>query len=70
MKLRRLKLTHTQGVVAKVKWIPDGINSAQFTGLYNMETDNVILRLSETTNLTTASTGLMPSLAMKFLVDG
>lgn len=70
MKPRRLKLTHTQGVVAKVKWIPDGINSAQFSGIYNMETDNVILRLSETTNLTTASTGLMPSLAMKFLVDG
>ena len=70
MKFKRLKLVHTQGVVAKVKWIPDGINSAQFTGIYNMETDNVILRLSETTNLTTASTGLMPSLAMKFLVDG
>jgi len=69
MKFKRLKLVHTQGVVAKVKWIPDGVNSEQFSGIYKTETDNVILRLSETTNLTETSTGLMPSLAMKFLVD-
>jgi len=38
--------------------------------MYASQQDNVILRLSETQMLTEESSGLQPSLALKFLVDG
>ena len=41
-----------------------------YSGIYGEGSNTVILRLSETTNLNEDSNGLMPSLALKFLVDG
>lgn len=41
-----------------------------FSGLYSQASDDVIIRLSETANLHEGSTGLMPALALKFLIDG
>ena len=70
MPRQKLKVTHTQGVVAKVKWIPFQSPSYDYTGFYQEETENVLLRLSQTVNLTPSSTGLLPSLALKFLING
>jgi len=53
--------------VAKVEWIP---LTTKYTGMYSETTNEVIMRLSETQMLTEESTGLHPSLALKFLVDG
>jgi hypothetical protein len=38
--------------------------------MYATGSEEVIMRLSETRNLTKYSTGLLPSAAFKFLVDG
>ena len=65
----RPKTTHTQGVVAKVEWVPVE-NDLGYTGIYDSGSDTVILRLSETNNLSEATTGLMPSMALKFLLNG
>ena len=70
MQRNRLKTTHTQGIVAKVEWIPSGSPSFAYTGLYEDGTDLMLLRLSETTNLIESSTGLLPSLALKYLIAG
>jgi hypothetical protein len=67
IKKNRPKTTHTQGLVAKVSWIP---MTDKYSGMYAEQQDEVILRLSETQMLTDGSTGLHPSLALKFLVDG
>lgn len=70
IKKNRPKTTHTQGLVAKVSWIPTADATDKYTGMYASQQDEVILRLSETQMLTEESTGLHPSLALKFLVDG
>ena len=67
IKKNRPKTTHTQGLVAKVSWIP---MTDRYTGMYASQQDEVIMRLSETQMLTDESKGLHPSLALKFLVDG
>jgi len=71
LRKRRLKTTHTQGIVAKVEWRPvsndEGIT---FSGMYEQGSHHAIIRLSETRNLTEeASEGLLPSMALKFLID-
>lgn len=68
MEIYREKVTHVQGVVAKVAWEPVGDHG--FTGIYAEGSDQVILRLSQTSNLTKDSEGLHPSMALKFLYDG
>jgi hypothetical protein len=70
IKKKRPKTTHSQGLVARVSWIPTTDEyETPYTGMYAEQQDEVILRLSETQMLTDASTGLQPSLALKFLVD-
>lgn len=66
---RRVKMTHTQGVVAKAEWVPYD-NNLGYTGIYETGSDHVIIRLSETANLTSESEGLHPAVAIKFLRDG
>ena len=41
-----------------------------YSGVYETGHDKVILRLSETNNLTWESTGYLPSLVLKFLRNG
>ena len=68
----RPKTTHTQGLVAKIEWKPvkDASGATRFTGIYEEGTKTAIIRLSETKNLTSESEGLLPSFAIKFLLDG
>ena len=68
MRRNRNKIVHAQGVHAKVKWTP--VEGNKYTGMYATGSDSVIMRLSETQNLTKYSTGLLPSVAFKFLRDG
>jgi hypothetical protein len=44
-------------------------NDAGFTGIYAEGSNSVILRLSETNNLSDEAMGLTPSIALKFIVD-
>jgi len=70
LRKRRLKTTHTQGIVAKVEWRPvSNEEGVTFSGIYEQGSQHAILRLSETRNLTEYSEGLLPSLAIKFLID-
>ena len=69
MQRARVKTTHTHGVVAKVKWVPYE-NDEDYTGIYEDGSDHVLLRFSETANLTSESNGLHPAVALKFLRDG
>ena len=64
----RLKLVHTQGVHAQVKWTP--IADTGYSGIQNEGSDHVIMRLSETSMILEDSKGLKPSVAFKFLRDG
>ena len=63
------KAAHANGLHAKVKWVKVA-NDLGYTGIYDTGSTTAILRLSETTNLGDWSKGLMPSLALKFLLDG
>jgi len=63
-----VKVTHPQGVVAHVEWKATPNNG--YTGMLGSGNDQVLMRLSEATNLTDISEGLTPSIALKFLVDG
>ena len=45
-------------------------NDLGYTGIYETGSDVAIMRLSQVTNLTEVSTGLFPSMAIKFLIDG
>lgn len=70
LRQKRLKTTHTQGVVAKVEWRPvSNEEGVTFSGIYEHGSQHAIIRLSEARNLTEASVGLLPSLALKFLID-
>lgn len=69
MRKTRLKTTHTQGVIGKVRWeVVD--NDMGYTGIYENGSNHAILRLSQTTNLIDSSPGLFPSMAIKFLISG
>ena len=73
LKMNFPRIDHAQGLVAKVEWEPvasDGVSAGGYSGMYATGSDTVILRLSETENLGSWSTGLTPSLALKFLIDG
>jgi len=63
------KLSHSQGVVAKVSWEPIG-NANGYTGIMGTGSENILMRLSETSMLHEESSGLQPSAAFKFLRDG
>lgn len=65
----RQKTTHTQGVVAKVRWEVVEGNDMGYTGIYENGSDFAILRLSQTSNLIDSSPGLFPSMAIKFLIS-
>ena len=69
MNWNRKKTSHTKGVVGKVKWVAVK-NEGGYTGIFKTGTDHAIIRLSETVNQTPDSSGLMPSMAIKFLIDG
>ena len=68
IKKNRLKVVHTQGVVAKVKYVP--VENSGMSGMLGEGSDTVLLRFSEVTNLHEESKGLTPSMALKFLRDG
>ena len=63
----RVKTTHTTGIVAKVQW---KMIDNEYSGLYSTGSEHVIMRLSQTVNLTEHSKGLLPAVAFKFLIDG
>ena len=70
MRNKREKVSHRQGLVASFKWQPVNVEEHGYTGFYeNVSTYN-ILRFSQTTNLTDRSEGLLPSVALKFMIDG
>ncbi len=65
---KRPKSIHKQGLIAQVEWEP--VNNANgYSGIYKEGSKNVIMRVSEAQVVTTASTGLTPSAAFKFLID-
>ena len=64
----RKKTTHTQGIVAKVEWVP--VEGNGYSGIYETGSDHVVMRLSERNYLHNYSKGLTPSAAFKFLIDG
>ena len=72
LRTNREKTTHTQGLVAKIEWKPvrdDVTGETRFSGIYEEGSKTAIIRLSETKNLTEQSKGLLPSFAIKFLID-
>ena len=65
----RTKTTHTQGMVAKIEWKPfDNPEGVQFSGIYKHGSEHAILRLSSAANLTEESQGILPAIAIKFLL--
>ena len=69
MRQKRLKVAHTQGVVAKCRWEPIQTEWG-YTGFYGDGTDNALIRFSQTSMITEDSPGLLPSLAIKALRTG
>ena len=67
LRWNRKKTTHTQGLVAKVQWVP--VEGNGYSGIYEHGSDHVIMRLSERNYLNKHSEGLTPSAAFKFLID-
>ena len=67
MKRNRLKITHTQGLVGQINWVPVAGNG--YTGFYEEGFANGIIRFSQTLPLTSESGGLLPSVAIKALRD-
>ena len=67
----RNKAFHSQGVVAKVKYVPDDNDGAGngFTGMLGSGSDTILLRFSESMYLHEDSPGLTPSVALKWLRD-
>jgi len=63
----RVKLVHAQGVVGKVAW--EDLGNHPYTGLYEGNKEG-LLRFSEGNFLLSETTGLTPTLALKFLRDG
>ena len=64
----RKKVQHTQGVVAKVKYVAEPNNG--LSGILGSGSDTALLRFSESMYLHEESAGLTPSVAVKFLRDG
>ena len=68
LRWNREKTVHTQGLVAKVAWVP--VQDNGYSGIYETGSDHVVMRLSESNFLNKHSKGLTPSAAFKFLIDG
>jgi len=71
LRRKRNKTTHTQGIVAKIEWRPV-VNTEEdenFSGIYQYGSQHAIIRLSSTKNLTEKSNGILPGLAIKFLLS-
>jgi hypothetical protein len=66
---RREKATHTQGLVAQVEYVFMD-NDLGYSGILGEGSDTVLMRISESANLWDGASGLTPSIALKFLVDG
>jgi hypothetical protein len=64
----RVKSAHTKGLVAQIEWVPT--SGHDYTGIYAEGTESALLRLSQTSILHENSSGLFPSMAIKFLLDG
>ena len=71
MQKNRPKTRHSQGIVAKVEWVPTAESrDLGYTGIMNTGSDHIIMRLSETQNFDeNQEIGLLPSMALKFLRD-
>ena len=68
---KRLKITHTQGVVGKVRWVSEKDQEINpYTGILRVGSHTGLMRLSQATILHDLSDGLTPSFAMKFFIDG
>lgn len=63
----RVKFNHAQGVVGKFAW--EDLGNHSYTGLYSGDSEG-LLRFSEGNFLLPETTGLTPTLALKFLRDG
>ena len=65
----RFKINHSQGVVARVSW--DDVGGHSYTGMYQ-GSDLGLIRLSEGNFMLPGDemTGLTPTLAVKFLING
>jgi len=64
----REKYNHGQGVMATFEWVDLGNHT--YTGIYDGGATNGIIRLSEGNNIFPESSGLTPTMALKFLIDG
>lgn len=49
----RKKIIHTQGLVAKVSWVP--VEGNGYSGMLKTGSENIIMRISEAQNLTELS---------------
>lgn len=64
--MRRKKLVHQQGLVAKAVFKPT--EDHPYTGIFKSGAENMIIRLSEADLIVPdVSSGLTPSVALKFL---
>ena len=72
LRKKRNKTTHTQGIVAKIEWRPvvNDDPEENFSGIYEHGSQHAIIRLSSTRNLTEQSQGILPAIAIKFLISG
>ena len=68
MKRNRLKITHRQGLVAQIRWVPE--DGQSYTGFYSDGFEHGYIRFSQTLPLTDDSTGLLPAVAVKALRNG
>ena len=70
MPQNRFKINHSQGVVAKVSW--EDLGGHSYSGLYDGGSSLGLLRMSEGNFLLPGNetSGLTPTLALKFLRDG
>ena len=70
LRKNRNKTTHTQGIIAKVEWRPyENEEGITFSGIYEHGSQHAIIRLSSTNNLAEDSKGILPSMAIKFLLS-
>ena len=68
MKRNRLKITHRQGLVAQIRWVPE--DGQSYTDFYSDGFEHGYIRFSQTLPLTDDSTGLLPAVAVKALRNG
>lgn len=64
----REKYNHAQGIVGRISW--EDLGSHTYTGMYDGGSDLGLIRFSEGNFLLPETTGLTPTMAMKFPRDG